>query len=276
MINSLKRENGFLVPSEDILRSLDYHDDNKTMTCIYENDKYFIKKLRLVECLNELIAMNMGKLLDLKMLEYDLIRIYGETHVISKSFENDGNCDFGLEIMARYNLIYKKCVFDCWKLNNLQDIEDSLIYKYDIEKSKYLFKEVIKMFIFDLVILQSDRHLNNWYILDKDKKIEFGCIFDNALSFMPNYPYDGIKVNYQDYETNIYDEMIKFFQKYPKYFSLFLKYFNILTKDTLKEIIDKIENDIDLKILIKDKYLNIYNEHRNKIEKNLERRVLWI
>lgn len=79
------------------------------------------------------------------------------------------------------------------KYNNIYDLPEIIFYycnknnfMYDVNISEILYR----LFVFDIILLQSDRNPNNWgIIIGKSHKIRLSPIFDNANCLSSNRTY---------------------------------------------------------------------------------------
>lgn len=75
-------------------------------------------------------------------------------------------------------------------LNNLEQLWSILdiylvLHKQDSKNLSFIMNYLIQMFIFDLIVLQGDRHMGNWGIIENQnsKTISIPPLFDNSTSF---------------------------------------------------------------------------------------------
>lgn len=171
----------------------------------YKNNRYLFKKQEQGsdDVYAEVIAEEIAETLDINSAKYTLATLDGELGVISEEFiKKDERLILGLEIistiMNRYGLENEKFrklygvnnleVKDVHnKLNNLEDIWSilDLYFKDNPNKDRIiqeLMTDLVKIFIFDLITMQGDRHINNWGIIVNEKQNYFKIspLFDNA------------------------------------------------------------------------------------------------
>lgn len=171
----------------------------------YDNNKYLFKKQNnnSDDIYAEVVAEKIAEVLDINCAEYTLGNYNDEMGVISKNFVKENErLILGVEIMAQvlnkyadeseefkklYNIenLGIKDVHN--KLNNLEDIWSILDlyfkdYNNNTELVNMCMQGLIKIFAFDLITMQGDRHIRNWGIVvnETDGYIRFAPVFDNS------------------------------------------------------------------------------------------------
>lgn len=160
------------------------------------------------DILTEYLISKIGvKLKTINVCEYFVGKDNGNIRIYSKSFLDDYDSLFhGMELFA-----------DAYKTDELEDPRHkkipSIYILYNIKKYLYAFLksqqidrtdtkriyfEFLCMCLWDALIGNNDRHLQNWGLIipdDQKKKISFSPIFDTARSFMWNILDSKIKLN---------------------------------------------------------------------------------
>lgn len=266
----------------------------------FEKDgiKYFYRKFDLNDrpieyLLNELIAYEMASLIDIECVKPIVVNKPNNIGIATKSFEREGYSVInGQKILENYyrHLHNNNAIEDelelsdgINKLNNLEKIWEALIYYFkDYEESKKdeivknIMFDLTKIFSFDVIMMQSDRHAENWEILESNNKDDAYLVplYDNELCF-DNY---SIATNINvEYENNPLVDMEYNLTKYLTYSSeefvdTFIRYFKKLTPEVLEEKIKEINEKY--KGIFRYTYINEiikkYNENYSKIKKVLE------
>ena len=93
---------------------------------------------------------------------------------------------------------YKRKSFEGYYLDNRDGIETPL----NFSKRLSIETDIYKMFVFDFIICNMDRHGRNIDILRNRNNVKLSCLFDNSLCFVHNK-------NNSDYKNRSYfnDEM---------------------------------------------------------------------
>lgn len=171
----------------------------------YHNQKYLFKKQEKYsdDIYAEVIAEEIAETLGINSAKYTLATFDNDFGVISENFiKKDERLVLGLEIistvMNRYGVedadfrnLYDIDNLDVKdvhnKLNNLEDIWSilDLYFKDNPNKNKIvqdIITDLVKVFIFDLITMQGDRHINNWGIIINEKQNYFKIspLFDNS------------------------------------------------------------------------------------------------
>ena len=157
---------------------------------IHNGTKYFFKRTHSIDTIyNELIAEEIAKEFGIPCIHYDLASYNGSIGVICEDFIKDG----------KYYVLSDLLYSDSY--NNLEQIGHMLKERYysDFIVNE-LMQEIINIYMFDVVIGNSDRHTDNLGILENEQGIHFGPVFDNDLMLFDNAVYGdyfsiGIKHN---------------------------------------------------------------------------------
>lgn len=244
----------------------------------YNNTTYYFKYDALIENgipmiypYNELLAYYVAKDMNLPCVCYDLATIGGLKGVISKDFkESKAQYISGKEILL-FN--YGKNYF---VNNNLLDSWVALeeYYRFNPNKQsivKTIVYELIKLFIFDIFLGQTDRHYFNWGIVEYDNgEVHLQPICDNYRILIGSA--NNIDVEYQiDSDTfSVKDNIYKFLRESDKEFSdLFASFLWVISPENIDRIINLIELETNnpmpenvknfYKIRLKE-YYNYFNE----------------
>lgn len=161
-----------------------------------------------------------------------------------------------------------------YKISNIKKCLDSL--------DKKLFRDFIKIMIFDALVGETDRHEENWGIIKSKNSYRLAPLYDNGCNLLRDFKnedyaqkfYDGIKSfdsHIKKSETIIYKEDIP--KKY-KHFEL-IEYLNSLYNEEVQKEIDNLDKLTESKIKeivekIPDDLLT--NKHREYIIKYLLKR----
>ena len=172
--------------------------------------------------------------------------------------------------------------------NNYYTISNIKFVLDDIDND--LFKDFIKIMIFDALIGEQDRHEENWGITEKKEKSFISPLYDNGDSLLREFRnkenaqkyYDGIKdfnayinrsqtIIYKEDNKNKYKhfELIKYlYNNYPKYVIPEIDNLKKLTDEIIKELVNKIPS----KLLTNEhkKYIIMYLIKRRDILLNIK------
>lgn len=139
----------------------------------------FRKTEYTTEHLSEKIAMQLAQLLNIECMEVDIGRYEGRIGSLSYRInKKDENLIEGIQLINKYYPNYNpEILYD--EVNeeyySLEMILNSL-QEYDFQK------EFFKIPIFDFLIGNTDRHQNNWAILQKDDNVRLCPLYDNGSS----------------------------------------------------------------------------------------------
>ncbi len=256
--------------------------------------KYYFKKFEapdrnLTYLYNELICYELALKSSVKCVKPNLMHknnIYG---IITESYEKKGYKKInGSKILkeyygylkenneVKYNSLNEDKILS--KMNNLEDIWYALLYHfkdYDIVVNEKIIKQIMhdltKVFVFDIITMQIDRHYENWEILESNNKDDafLAPLHDNELSFNRFTFNDSIKV---DSATIKVPTMRKMLMRYlsissQDFIDEFIKMYKSLTPEILDESIEKCckENNGIIPYTYKMKILENYEENYNYI-----------
>jgi len=209
---------------------------------------YYVKK---DEDLKEIIGYYLATFLGLKSIEYKSINI------------KDHNYSFSRDIRELYK--FQEAKYLIGSQQHLSAMIQRLIDE-DIN-NPVLYQNIVKMYVFDILFLNDDRHAKNWGLINKTDLI----LFDNFNIFsIYNPPY----ISYNP-ELFIGNNKIELYNNLYKDFEEFLNscdecmleiVFNMVDKSSLlniKALFEHIEKEYN--ILLDERFLKIYEPHYTKI-----------
>lgn len=110
---------------------------------------------------------------------------------------------------------------------------------------KKLMSQVVNMFIVDLITSQSDRHYNNWMIVEEEDNVYLQPMFDNSRIYMrePEIARTSLVVeNSRLYNPFLEENIIGFLNDSSNEFiSIFKNALNVLEPGAFDEMIKNIE-----------------------------------
>lgn len=219
----------------------------------YKDKKYFFKKSKIIdEVYNELIAEEIAKQFGIPCTHYDLASNYNFIGVISESFLSPSDKYITMEQILKG--AFKEGQLE--RYNNLEDIWVALSQLYGNEQIKILMEELINIFIFDILIGNIDRHIENFGIVENEYGIHFAKVFDNEkmLSYYSiNRGIYSVGINREDHHTTVngysYNLLSKFICYSDSiYRDIIVEKLKIIDEDNIEEILKKVEKRIKTKI----------------------------
>ena len=127
--------------------------------------QYFCKVAKN-DC-NEILAYRLASLVGINCPLYHIVRVNKDLYYLSYSFNNDGIFKDGNRLGIKSNGLY-----DIWMFFEKN-------YPKDSEKLTY---QLIRVYLFDIFMMNSDRNLGNLGILIRDGVADL-CILDNEYVF---------------------------------------------------------------------------------------------
>lgn len=252
--------------SKEVLDKLDDYIDGKITI---DGDLYHVKYA--CDC-DQILANNIASKLGIIVPNDYYIKYGDKSYYLSYSFNNYGKFKTAKELGIKSDSLY-----DIWAF-----LEET----YNKEEVKGLVYDLIKIFLFDIFTLSSDRNIGNYGILEINKEKHMVAL-DNEFIFSdydivlrPNLNYeDGLKKytklgNITDsIKTNM--EVFEYFLACTsnEFYGLIEEFFYKLTPEVIEEEFNNIER-IGLEIELKDYYLRLYKMNYECIEKILRERSI--
>lgn len=277
-MEELRDNNGYIVL--DNLQFEMVNNNLKQLIFYIDGKKYYFKPINdKNEMYNELIAEELSKDYGIKCAHYDIANYKGLKGVISEDFIKDNKYVAMSSIVSKY---YKENKNEN-SHNNLMDIWSAFDYRYKDENiSNKLMEELVNVFIFDILIANSDRHLNNYGVLENEKEVNIAPIFDNSYLLSIVALTEGEYCLGVDEEENIFDSDYngnrdKFLAKFLKessseYRDLVESKLWIINNENIDKVLNRIEEKINCKIdeEIKEKIKLNFNLNYENIKYTIE------
>ena len=204
---------------------------------ICDGVKYYFKRTFSLDTIyNELIAEEIAKEFGIPHVHYDLASYHEHAGVVCEDFVKDGKYEMLSEILPNDHH------------NNLEQIELELRKRY---KDEYivqgLMQELINIFMFDIVIGNSDRHVDNLGILENEYGIHFTPAFDNDLMLFDNAVYGdyysiGVDTMDKQYDGHIISKFIETYGEEYRY--ILLDKIEIVSPENMELIMARVEKRI--------------------------------
>lgn len=260
---------GFITLENLQLENISNIKGSKKISFIYDNKKYYYKSNKSVKNVYyELIAEELSKDYGINNAHYDLATYMDDIGVISENFIEEGVNYFTIE-----ELLKDYCLED-YNSNNLKYIELCLKFKYqDREIVSKLMEQLINIFIFDVLIGNSDRHSQNLMIIENGNDISFSKLYDNEnmLSYLSILEgYYSLGVTKEDFETEESNTLRHFLDKY-KCIDLFIEKKKIISEENIIKVIARVEERIGTQIpdIIKNGIIIDFKDNNRMIDKVL-------
>lgn len=262
--------------SVKVIKSYTKHDDiledsidQFVFSFEYNGLTYYFKFDSLSNPLNELICYYIAKDMGLDSVFYDLAMIGGFTGNLSIDYKvKNAKYISGEEII---NSVDK--MVDAYKYNNLRGIWHCLeVYFKDYPNMQEivakLMMKIVKLFIFDLVTGQEDRHEENWgVVIYENRDVDLQPIFDNSRSLEddPEFVYYGLSLEGNSISEN--DKMIQEFLSVSssEFSDILPNYLWVIGEENINKIFKLIEEQINCEISpnIKRYYINVFSINYN-------------
>ena len=243
-----------------------------------DNDIYYFKEAPNRELVMELISKSIAFILGIPYLDESIAILNDKYGLLSKSYLKVGDKSYNLQsLMQNYFyenneeelLDYKKLA----SLNNLEDIWFALEDRYeDNDIVKKLMEGITNIFMFDLLLRESDRTLKNIEIIENGTDIKLAPLYDTSSIFSDTNTKLGI--DEEDYLKNDIDKLNKFLE-YSDNSSKekFYSYLETLDSIGIEKIIEETEKENNLIISndLKDELIAKFNERISIFKDNGKR-----
>lgn len=209
----------------------------------------------------EVITSYMAKDMGLNSLEYHMAEFHGERGVISKKYTRDDMKYITIDdVIIEFCIRNRNLVETLSKTpgiapidasnNNLELIWmalDSYFPKRVNEVAK-IMENIVDIFIFKLIIRNSDALPYNIEIGFNDKEICIAPIFDNEYSLWPEQIDFPMKVSYES--GHDYGEVLEEFLliSSEEFIARFLELYSYMTPRYIYELIDRLEKEEEYKL----------------------------
>ena len=240
-----------------------------------DNDTYYFKEVPNRELVMEMISKSIAFLLGIPYLKESIAILNDKYGLLSKSYLKDDDKSYNLHnLMQNYFygnnddelLDYRKLA----SLNNLEDIWFALEDRYeDNDIVKKLMEGITNIFMFDLLLKESDRTLKNIEIIENGTDIKLAPLYDTSSIFSDTNTKLGI--DEEDYLKNDIDKLNKFLE-YSDNSSKekFYSYLETLDSIGIEKIIEETEkeNNIIISNDLKDELITKFNKRIFRIKKH--------
>lgn len=227
----------------------------------------FVKRGNEFNLFGELLGMRIARLVGLNCPKYDWTKINNIKYLLSDDIGKGGEF-----LLAKQALNIK--------YNSLYQIQ-SQIKKVFPNQQNELMKDIVKIYIIDILTMNFDRNSKNWGIKIINGKLEV-WIFDNEYVFLN----DGFPVIYfnkftsdvkhkNDIDSFLYhisEDVKNFLSSNENFYQyLFSEILSILTPTVIefitREVVKEIRQEPSGEIFIKD-YYKVYEHFKNMVVKN--------
>ncbi|MBE6140858.1 MAG: hypothetical protein E7172_04930 [Firmicutes bacterium] len=236
---------------EKIIRHLGYPKKIKL-----SSGEYYVKMLDEKYVINELIGYQMAQKIGLECAKYLVILLDDNYYCLSLDLGQEGVFKTAKELgILQYSLYY------IWhKLSLSYECVPTLMY------------DIVKMYIFDLFMLNADRNSSNWGIRDINN-VQKVCILDHEFIMESDESHcltaDFYKKEDKDVLKYRSEEIILFLKDSSQEFiELFLKIYSLLNVDFLESVLEDIEKMVPIKE--KNSIIDLYQKNYNLITQILK------
>lgn len=172
---------------------------------------------------SEIVASQLGHMLNLPVLHYDIAAYKGTLGCISKNMaKDDEEITEGVRIIA--NVMPSFPVDPDYKQKHFLDLVQKSLARIGISKFRRI---VIEMLLFDCIIGNTDRHSENWALIKKNKALlKLDDAITRKLSFKEFF---HLCIN-----SELRKEWFEFRKNRNLFFEYFKREFNLSREDTIK------------------------------------------
>lgn len=215
----------------------------------------------------ELVANKLAGIVGINCSKDYIVNINDELYYLSYSFYNIGDFKRGSDLMIN-KMFFSNSMYDLWKVFEKD---------YPHECQKLMF-DLVKVFIFDIFLLNGDRHIGNFvvlnengkhslYIYDNDNVFEaaFKALIDSRLSSKDELKkYSEIDLG--QYTTLSMEKNIKSLEYFlatssKEFNDLVVKFYHKLTPEVVESTFIEIEQNENIIIEDKEYDMKLYKEN---------------
>lgn len=244
-----------------------------------DNDTYYFKEVPNRELVMEMISKSIAFLLGIPYLKESIAILNDKYGLLSKSYLKDDDKSYNLHnLMQNYFyennddelLDYRKLA----SLNNLEDIWFALEDRYEDKNIvKNLMDGITNIFMFDLLVGESDRTLRNIEIIESYNTVTLTPLYDTSSILADKST--ALGVDEDDYLKSDLDKLDKFIENSDtSYKEKFYSYLNTLDSIGIEKIIEEterendfiIDNNLKNEIITKfNSRINMFKEHEKRV-----------
>ena len=244
-----------------------------------DNDTYYFKEVPNRELVMEMISKSIAFLLGIPYLKESIAILNDKYGLLSKSYLKDDDKSYNLHnLMQNYFygnnddelLDYRKLA----SLNNLEDIWFALEDRYEDKNIvKNLMDGITNIFMFDLLVGESDRTLRNIEIIESYNTVTLAPLYDTSSIQVDKST--ALGVDEDDYLKSDLDKLDKFIENSDTaYKEKFYSYLNTLDSIGIEKIIEEterendfiIDNNLKNEIITKfNSRINMFKEHEKRV-----------
>lgn len=275
-------------------------EEAQTIEYTYNGKRYMYKISKSGGFYNEIVAEKIANRLDIPCCHYILTHYNDNTGVSTELFDRTNYIDLYYIFKCVYGKVTyhglldeKRHDYKYKTKNNLEDIWYALDTVFATRKNSQeivedLMSKIVKVFLFDMIIANSDRHAENIGFIVTENSADLAPLFDNdfMLSEFALYDHDySVYVEGNDYLTT--NEFINL-DNNKKYCNTLEKFFNIsateyedeikemlevISKESLEDIFSELEQeDVYIPQLIKNKMIDNLSFNKKYIEDYLAKK----
>jgi len=270
---------------------------DKSYEFLYNDKRYYYKNCKSNEFFNELIAEKIAKRLNIPCCHYILTYNYGIAGVSSEMFDTTNYVSLREILRDAYGKITYFGILDEKKTdglyktkNSLEDIWMVLYKRYNSRENAQelvnkLMTQIVRVFLFDVVIANSDRHTENIGFIEDGENVELAPLFDNDYMLSDYALYDNdysmyvesgdyfAKEDYSNFGTNQAPQntLEKFLNvSASEYKEELIEMLKAISKESLEEIFNELEIEgICIDSSIREKYIKKFELNQKIINKKI-------
>lgn len=244
-----------------------------------DNNTYYFKEVPNRELVMEMISKSIAFLLGIPYLKESIAILNDKYGLLSKSYLKDDDKSYNLHnLMQNYFygnnddelLDYRKLA----SLNNLEDIWFALEDRYEDKNIvKNLMDGITNIFMFDLLVGESDRTLRDIEIIESYNTVTLAPLYDTSSILADKST--ALGVDEDDYLKSDLDKLDKFIENSDTaYKEKFYSYLNTLDSIGIEKIIEEterendfiIDNNLKNEIITKfNSRINMFKEHEKRV-----------
>lgn len=243
-----------------------------------DNDIYYFKEVPKRELVMELISKTTAFLLGIPYLKQSIAILNDKYGLLSQSYLKDDDKSYNLHSLMQ-NYFYENNddeLLDYRKLASLNNLEDIWFALEDRYEDKNIVKNIMtgitNIFMFDLLLGETDRTLRNIEIIENNNMVRLAPLYDTSSILSDKNT--ALGVNEDDYLKSDLEKLDKFIENSDlSYKEKFYSYLDTLDSIGIEKIIEETEkeNDIVIDNNLKDEIVTKFNIRINMFKEHKKR-----
>jgi hypothetical protein len=221
-----------------------------------DGKKYYVKSGMIQFDGVELVVEELAKIVGVKSIKSERLLLDGIPYYLSEDLNGMEGKTFEL---AMCHILFG---------HTLNEMFDALQRFYP-NNVIGLMDQIVKMFMFDALVMNQDRNYSNWGFLIDKHGLSDVVILDNDYAFVQNGS-NGVPMSFNESSRTQRDDLFSFLESSSQiYTEMFREMYRILTPELVSDTFGLVEEDNNMNIPLKEIFLRNYNYNYKLIGEKL-------